>query len=37
VVVAAPGSEAASAFDQLAEAVVAKRPRVRTNPALVIK
>ena len=37
VVVAAPGSEAASAFDELAEAVVAKRPRVRTNPALVIK
>lgn len=36
VSVAAPGSEAAEAFDRLAEAVVAKRPRVRTNPALVI-
>ena len=36
VVVAAPGSEAESAFDQLALAVVEKRPRVRTNPALVI-
>ena len=37
VAVAAPGSEAAEAFDALAEAVVEKRPRVRTNPALVIK
>lgn len=37
VTVAAPGSEAADAFDRLAEAVVAKRPRVRTNPALIIK
>ncbi|MGB7861105.1 MAG: Mrp/NBP35 family ATP-binding protein [Acidimicrobiia bacterium] len=37
VVVAAPGSEAAVAFDHLATAVAAKRPRVRTNPALVIK
>jgi len=37
VAVAAPGSEAATAFDRLAEAVVEKRPRVRTNPALVIK
>ncbi len=37
VVVAAPGSEAESAFDSLAKAVRAKRPRVRTNPALVIK
>lgn len=36
VAVAAPGSEAAEAFDQLAEAVIAKKPRVRTNPALVI-
>ena len=37
VLVAAPGSEAADAFDQLARAVIEKRPRVRTNPALVIK
>ena len=37
VVIAAPGSEAESAFDQLASAVESKRPRVRTNPALVIK
>jgi ATP-binding protein involved in chromosome partitioning len=37
VSVAAPGSEAANAFDKLAGAVVEKRPRVRTNPALVIK
>jgi hypothetical protein len=34
--VAAPGSEAAEAFDRLAEAVIAKRPRIRRNPALVI-
>jgi ATP-binding protein involved in chromosome partitioning len=37
VTVAAPGSEAETAFDNLAKAVVEKRPRVRTNPALVIK
>jgi ATP-binding protein involved in chromosome partitioning len=37
VAVAAPGSEAEMAFDVLASAVAAKRPRVRTNPALVIK
>ncbi len=37
VVLAAPGSEASDAFEALAAAVVAKRPRVRTNPALVIK
>jgi len=36
VVIAAPGSEAEEAFDGLAAAVIAKRPRVRTNPALVI-
>ena len=36
VVVAAPGSEAEDAFDGLASAVIEKRPRVRTNPALVI-
>ncbi len=36
VSIAAPGSEAADAFDRLAEAVVEKRPRIRTNPALVI-
>jgi len=35
--VAAPGSEAEAAFDELAWAVTEKRPRVRTNPALVIK
>ena len=37
VSVAVPGSEAEAAFDALAEAVVEKRPRIRTNPALVIK
>lgn len=37
VAVAAPGSEAEEAFDTLAKAVIEKRPRVRTNPALVIK
>ncbi len=37
VAVAAAGSEAALAFDELAKAVVEKRPRIRTNPALVIK
>jgi ATP-binding protein involved in chromosome partitioning len=37
VSVAAPGSEAAAAFDELATAVAAKKPRVRTNPALVIR
>ena len=37
VVLAAPGSEAERAFDQLATAIIEKRPRVRTNPALVIK
>jgi ATP-binding protein involved in chromosome partitioning len=36
VYVAAPGSEAAGAFDLLAAAVVERRPRIRTNPALVI-
>jgi ATP-binding protein involved in chromosome partitioning len=36
VAVAAPGSEAASSFDRLALAVIEKRPRIRTNPALVI-
>lgn len=36
VAVAAPGSEAEAAFDRLAEAVMAKKPRIRTNPALVI-
>ena len=35
--VAVAGSEAEEAFDQLAAAVIEKRPRVRTNPALVIK
>ena len=37
VVMAAPGSDAAIAFDALAAAGIEKRPRVRTNPALVIK
>ncbi len=37
VALAAPESEAAAAFDTLAAAVDAKKPRVRTNPALVIK
>lgn len=37
VAVAAPGSEAADAFDTLAQAVMARRPRIRTNPALTIK
>jgi MinD-like ATPase involved in chromosome partitioning or flagellar assembly len=36
VSIAAPGSEAADAFDRLATAVIEKRPRIRTNPALVI-
>ncbi|HET9260083.1 MAG TPA: Mrp/NBP35 family ATP-binding protein [Acidimicrobiia bacterium] len=36
VSIAAPGSEAAAAFDSLASAVIEKRPRIRTNPALVI-
>lgn len=36
VAVAAPGSEAEVAFDHLAKAVIEKRPRIRTNPALVI-
>ena len=34
--IAAPGSEVEEAFDALASAVIEKRPRVRTNPALVI-
>ncbi|MGI9609315.1 MAG: Mrp/NBP35 family ATP-binding protein [Acidimicrobiia bacterium] len=34
--VVAPGSDAEDAFDQLAQAVIDKRPRIRTNPALVI-
>jgi ATP-binding protein involved in chromosome partitioning len=37
VALAAPGSEAEEAFDRLAEAVVAKRPRIRQNPALTIR
>jgi ATP-binding protein involved in chromosome partitioning len=36
VTVAAAGSEADVAFDSLARAVIEKRPRIRTNPALVI-
>ncbi len=37
VVVADPGGEADLAFQQLAEAVVARKPRIRTHPELVIK
>jgi len=37
VAVAAPGSEVEAVFDALARAVMEKRPRIRTNPALVIK
>jgi ATP-binding protein involved in chromosome partitioning len=37
LVIAAPGTEAEEAFDGLAASVISKRPRVRTNPALVIK
>jgi len=37
VVVAAPGSEAAEAFDQLAQAVLSRKPRIRTHPELVIR
>lgn len=36
VTIAAPGSEVEEAFDSLASAVIEKRPRIRTNPALVI-
>jgi hypothetical protein len=35
--VAAAGSEAERAFLQLAEAVVARKPRIRTHPDLVIR
>jgi ATP-binding protein involved in chromosome partitioning len=37
VALAAPGSEAADAFDRLAQAVLSKKPRVRTHPELVIR
>lgn len=37
VTLAAPGSEAASAFDHLAGQVEQRRPRVRSHPQLVIK
>jgi ATP-binding protein involved in chromosome partitioning len=37
VAVAAPGTEAEAAFEKLALAVIEKRPRIRTNPALVIR
>lgn len=36
VALAAPGSEAEQAFDVLAQTVIERRPRIRTNPALVI-
>jgi hypothetical protein len=37
VTAAAPGSEAAAAFDELVDAVIARKPRVRTHPDLVIR
>ncbi len=37
VEVVAPGSEVSKAFVSLAEAVIARRPRVRTHPELVIR
>ena len=37
VALAAPGSEAAVAFDAIAARIVELRPRVRTNPQLVIR
>ena len=37
VAVAAAGTEAEESFARLADAVIEKRPRIRTNPALVIK
>lgn len=37
VSVAAPDSEAATAFEELARAVQEARPRVRTHPDLVIR
>jgi ATP-binding protein involved in chromosome partitioning len=37
VTTVAPDSEAAAAFDRLADAVIAKKPRVRTHPELVIR
>ncbi|MFO7548949.1 MAG: Mrp/NBP35 family ATP-binding protein [Acidimicrobiia bacterium] len=37
VTVAAPGSEVEQAFGELAAGVVARRPRVRTHPELVIR
>ena len=37
VMLAAPGSEAEAAFDVLADEVVARRPRIRTHPDLVIR
>lgn len=37
VSISAPGSDAEQAFVELAEAVVAKKPRIRTHPDLVIR
>ena len=37
VAIAAPESEAAAAFDEIAQAIVESRPRVRTHPELVIR
>ncbi|MGH9197808.1 MAG: P-loop NTPase, partial [Acidimicrobiia bacterium] len=36
VVLAAPGSEAVAAFDQLASGIEKRKPRVRSHPQLVI-
>lgn len=36
VAIAAPGSEAAAAFEELAEGLAARKPRVRNHPQLVI-
>ena len=36
VILAAPGSDAERAFGQLADAVIAKRPKLRSHPELVI-
>ncbi|MDQ3501817.1 MAG: Mrp/NBP35 family ATP-binding protein, partial [Actinomycetota bacterium] len=36
VAIAAPGSEASTAFERLAEGVEGRKPRVRSHPQLVI-
>ncbi len=37
VALAAPGSDVEAAFQQLADAVIAKRPKLRTHPELIIR